>query len=136
MYRAIAVLAACLLPFQSLYAAGEESPKTVPGAKTINVAEAKALFDKKALFLDARNNSDWEAGRIAGAVHLELKSQLTKENLAKHAKPGDPIVFYCNGVKCMVSPHAIEKVKPWGYTKMYFFREGFPAWKAANYPIE
>lgn len=134
MFRAIATITTCLVLSQSAYA--EEAPATVAGAKTITVAEAKALYDKKALFVDARNSSDWEAGRIAGAVHLELKSNLTKENLAKHAKSGDPIVFYCNGVKCMVSANAIEKVKPWGYTKLYYLRDGFPAWKAANYPVE
>lgn len=135
MVRAIAALATCLLLVQHVQAA-EEAPATVAGAKTIGAAEAKSLYDKKTLFLDARSNSDWEAGRVAGAVHLELKSELTKENLAKHAKPGDPIVFYCNGVKCMVSANAIEKVKPWGYTKLFYLREGFPAWKAANYPVE
>lgn len=135
MIRAIAAIATCLVLSQTAYAA-EEAPATVAGAKTITAVEAKALYDKKVVFVDARNNSDWEAGRIAGAVHLELKSELTKENLAKHAKPGDPVVFYCNGVKCMVSANAIEKVKPWGYTKLYYLREGFPAWKAANYPVE
>lgn len=134
MFRAVAALASCLFFLQN--AVAEEAPATAPGAKTVNAAEAKALYDKKAVFVDARNNSDWEAGRIAGAVHLELKNNLTKENLAKYAKPGDAVVFYCNGVKCMVSANAIAKVKPWGYTNLYYFREGFPAWKAANYPVE
>lgn len=135
MLRAIAAITTCFLLFQNVHAA-EEAPASVAGAKTVNAAEAKALYDKKAMFLDARSNSDWEAGRIAGAVHLELKSALTQENLAKHAKPGDSIVFYCNGPKCMVSANAIEKVKPWGYTKLFYMRDGFPAWKAANYPVE
>lgn len=135
MIRKIAAFATAFLLVQGVHAA-EEAPATVPGAKTIGVAEAKALYDKKVVFVDARNNSDWEAGRIAGAKHLELHSDLTKENLAKIAKPGDPVVFYCNGVKCMVSPNAINKVKPWGYTNLYYLREGLPAWKAANYPVE
>lgn len=114
-----------------------DSPETVAGATTIGVAKAKEMFDAGAVFLDARKDADWEAGRIPGAHHLELDSQLTKENLAKVAKPADPIVFYCNGVKCMVSPHAIEKVVGWGdWKNLYFFREGFPAWKAAGYPVE
>lgn len=135
MLRTLAALTTCCLLFQNVQAA-EEAPASVAGAKTVNATEAKALYDKKTMFLDARNNSDWEAGRIAGAVHLELKSALTKESLAKHAKPGDPIVFYCNGPKCMVSANAIEKVKPWGYTQLFYMRDGLPAWKAANYPVE
>ncbi|MDP2751419.1 MAG: rhodanese-like domain-containing protein [Rhodocyclaceae bacterium] len=139
MYRIIAKFFALgsllLLPFQNVYAA-EEAPLTAVGSTVVNAAEAKALFDKKAIFLDGRKDSDWEAGRIAGAVHLEVSAKLTKESLAKHAKVTDSIVVYCNGIKCLVSSNVIAKIRPWGYTKLFYFRDGLPAWKAANYPVE
>lgn len=135
MLRATTLFAAGCLVFQ-LASAAEEAPLVVTGAKTVSAVEAKALYDKRALFLDPRPDPDWEAGRIPGAVHLELKSALTREALAKHAKPGDPIVVYCNGVKCLVSSHAIEKIRPWGYVNLHYLREGLPGWKAARYPVE
>ncbi|MEO5373754.1 MAG: rhodanese-like domain-containing protein [Alphaproteobacteria bacterium] len=114
----------------------EEAPETVPGAVTVDAAKAKELFDKGAAFIDPRKDADWDAGRIPGAHHLELDKVLTKDSLAKAAKPDDPVVFYCNGAKCMVSPKAIAQAVEWGWKKIYFFRTGFPAWKAAGYPTE
>lgn len=117
-------------------AAAEETPETVPGATTIDLAQAKKMFDDGVAFLDARKDADWDAGRIPGAIHLELGKTFTKENLEKAVKPDAPVVFYCNGVKCMVSPNAIKEAAAWGWTKMYYFRVGYPAWKSAGYPTE
>ncbi len=114
----------------------EEAPLTVPGSTTINAAKAKAMFDAGAAFIDARKEADWDAGRIPGAIHLELGKTYTKENLEKAAKPADPVVYYCNGVKCMVSPNAIKMAVDWGWKNIYYLRDGFPAWKAAGYPTE
>ena len=114
----------------------KESPTTVNGAKTVTAAEAKALFDKGALFVDVRKDSDWAAGRVPDAVHIELKKVLSEATLGKESKKADPIVIYCNGVGCMRSSKASDKAVAWGYTNVYYFRLGFPAWKAAGYPTE
>ncbi|MEO5374933.1 MAG: rhodanese-like domain-containing protein [Alphaproteobacteria bacterium] len=114
----------------------EEAPETVPGAATVDAAKAKQLFDAGAAFIDPRKDADWEAGRIPGAHHLELGKDFTKEKLEKIVKPTAPVVIYCNGVKCMVSPNAIKLAVEWGWKDIYFFRTGFPAWKAAGYPTE
>lgn len=130
------ILSVFLFNWSPFEVKAEEAPETVPGATTIDVAKAKVMFDKGVVFLDARKDSDWEAGRIPGAVHLELNKTFTKENLEKAVKPTDPVVFYCNGVKCMVSPNAIKQAVEWGWKDVYFLRVGFPAWKTAGYPTE
>lgn len=117
-------------------AQAKESPTTVAGAKTINAAEAKALFDKGALFVDVRSNKDWAAGRIPDAVHIELKKIFSEATLGKEAKKAESVVFYCNGVSCMRSSKATAKAVGWGYTNSYYYRLGFPDWKAAGYPTE
>ena len=114
----------------------KESPTSVDGAKTVNTAESKALFDKGVLFVDVRRNKDWAAGRIPDAVHIELKKVLTEETLGKEAKKSDPIVIYCNGVGCMRSSKASKKAVGWGYTNVYYYRLGLPSWKKAGYPTE
>ena len=114
----------------------KESPATVSGAKTVTPAEAKALFDNGALFVDVRKDSDWAAGRIPDAVHIELKKVLSEATLGKESKKADPVVFYCNGVGCMRSSKASVKAVGWGYANVYYFRLGFPAWKAAGYSTE
>lgn len=116
--------------------AKEPSPTTIAGAKTIDGAQAKALFDKGALFVDVRSDKDWAAGRIPDAVHIELKKVLSEATLGKEAKKSDSIVMYCNGVGCHRSSKASAKAVGWGYTNVHYYRLGYPDWKSAGYPTE
>ena len=125
---------AALLP--NLAVAKEEAPLAVDGAATVNTAEAKALFDQGVLFIDPRGDADFEAGRVPGAVHLPLKGGLSESSLSEVAKKDETLVFYCNGIKCGVSSEACAKAVAWGFTDVRYFREGFPGWEAAGYPIE
>ncbi len=36
----------------------------------------------------------------------------------------------------MLSSKACVNAVVWGFEQVYYFREGFPGWKAANCPIE
>ncbi len=117
-------------------ASDQESPLTVGGAVTITTEKAKELFDQGVPFVDVRTDKDWDAGRIPGAEHLELKSSFSQAALGAFAGPTDPVVFYCNGSKCLRSAEAAEQAVSWGYGQVYYYRDGFPAWQAAGYPIE
>jgi len=117
-------------------AAGKVSPTTVDGAKTVNAAEAKALFDKGTVFVDTRKSKDWDAGRIPDALHLDVKKVFSEATLGKEVKKSDAVVMYCNGESCLRSSKASKMAVGWGFTNVYYFRDGFPAWKAANYPVE
>ncbi len=128
------LLFASLLPVA--VQAADVSPETVTGATTVDAAAAKQLFDQAVLFVDPRRDSDWDAGRIPGAVHLEMKSQFNEAALGEVAGKDDPVVFYCNGHDCLRSSQVSEKAVSWGYSKVYYFRDGFPAWQAAGYPVE
>ena len=127
------------LAFASLFAAASfaaTSPESISGATTVDANAAKQLFDNGAAFVDVRKDSDWQAGRIPDAIHIELKKVLNEQSLGAEVKTGDEVVFYCNGVSCLRSSKASAKAVSWGYSKVYYFRDGFPAWKAAGYPVE
>ena len=117
-------------------ALAKESPLTVEGATTVDTAKARALFDQEVAFVDARKDSDWEAGRIPGAIHLDVKKALDERSLEDEVKKDEPVVFYCNGHNCLRSSHASAKAVAWGWKKVYYYRDGFPAWKAAGNPVE
>lgn len=117
-------------------AAKDPSPESIAGATSIDAAKAKDLFDIGTLFVDVRSDKDWAAGRIPDAVHFELKKVFSEETLAKEAKKSDAVVIYCNGHSCHRSAKACTKAVAWGYSNVYYFRDGFPAWKAAGYPVE
>lgn len=117
-------------------AAKKISPETVAGARTISTTEAKRLFDQGAAFLDVRSSRDWEAGRIPGAVHIELKKKLNEESMAELFAKDRPIVIYCNSIGCMRSSKASKMAVSWGYQKVYYYRLGFPDWKGNGYAIQ
>lgn len=122
-----------LLP---LVALAEISPETIEGATTIDAAKAKALFDEEVLFVDVRSNQDWEAGRIPGAVHIELKKVFSEAALLEEVDKAEKVVFYCNGEKCLRSSKASAKAVGWGFSQVYYFRLGYPSWKEAGFPVE
>ena len=116
--------------------AADVSPETVTGATTVDSAKAKELFDSGAVFVDVRSDKDWAGGRIPDAVHIELKKAYNEESLGAAAKKTDPVVVYCNGHSCLRSAKASEQAVSWGFTSIYYYRDGYPAWKAAGYPTE
>jgi rhodanese-related sulfurtransferase len=115
---------------------GYVSPETVLGAITIDTAWAKTLFDHGAIFIDVRNDADWEAGRIPGAVHLDLDKGFTANSLRAVAQLDQEVVMYCNGTKCPRSSQAAAAAVSWEFTRVFYYRLGFPDWQAAGYPVE
>ena len=112
------------------------SPMTVEGATTIDTAKARELFDQEVAFVDVRKDSDWDAGRVPGAIHIELKKVYSADSLGAEVTKAEPLVLYCNGASCMRSSEASAKAVEWGWSNVYYYRDGFPAWKAAGNPVE
>ena len=114
----------------------QATPETVSGATTVDAAAAIKLFEDEAAFLDLRKEPAWNAGRVPGAIHLDFKKMFNQEALLKEVDKDEAVVFYCSGVRCPRSTKASEMAVSWGFTRVYYFREGFPAWKTAGYPVE
>ena len=131
------IVFACLSIFaMSFPAFADVAPEVVKGATTVSVEQAAQLFDQGVVFIDVRKASDFEAGRVPGAVHLDVKSALTAESLAAVIGTGDQVEIYCNGVGCLLSSEASELAVGWGFTQVLYFRESYPGWEAAGQPIE
>lgn len=130
----ITVFTTFLFFFNPLFAS--ESPETITGATLVDTDQAKALFEEEVLFVDVRKDSDWEAGRVPGAVHLELKKVFSQSSLQEEITKDEAVVIYCNGQKCLRSAKAVELAISWGFTDVYYFRNGFPSWLSAGLPVE
>lgn len=128
--------AVMLVSFADAMAAKKISPESVQGATTVSTQQAKQLFDKGVVFLDVRSNRDWDAGRIPGSSHLELKKVYSQQALAAIAQPDEELVIYCNSTGCMRSSKACAKAVSWGYNKVYYYRLGYPDWQANGFAIE
>ena len=115
---------------------GEVSPTEIAGATTIDAAAAKTMLDRGVPFVDVRSDEDWSLGYIPGAVHLDSDDAFGEESLIAVASKDQAVVIYCMGPRCLRSSQASAKAVSWGFTRVRYFREGFPAWTAAGYPFE
>jgi adenylate cyclase len=116
---------------------GEEvSPIEIAGATTIDAAAAKTMFDRGVPFVDVRADGDRSMGHIPRDIHLDLDHAFGEESLSAVNSKDRPVVIYCMGPRCLRSSQACAKAVSWGFTQVFYFREGFPAWKAAGYPFE
>jgi adenylate cyclase len=108
----------------------------VEGATKIDAAKAKALHVRGVVFVDVRDAGEFDRGHIPSAANLNMSTGLSKENLSQLVGKDDEVVFSCFGKYCPRATYACAKAMLWGYTRVYYFAGGFPAWKDAGYPVE
>ena len=113
-----------------------EGEYDVAGATEIDVSTAKAMHDRGVAFVDVRAASDFDAGFVPGAINLDLWIDLSNDSLSKVVGRDDKVVFSCHGKYCPYSAYASAKALLWGFTRVYYFAGGFPAWQEAGYPVE
>jgi len=46
-----------------------------------------------------------------------------------------PLLFYCNGVRCLRSSDSLTKAVGWGYTNLFWFRGGWKEWTEKRLPM-
>ena len=112
------------------------SPLSIPGAETVDSTAAYALYVRGVTFVDVRGKASWSSAHIPGAVNLDLKTDFEEAALSAEVTKDQPVVIYCAGPRCLLSSQACAKAIEWGFEKVYYYREGFPSWKASGYPIK
>jgi rhodanese-related sulfurtransferase len=96
----------------------------------VSCDELKELAAEGAQLVDVRTDHEWEAGRIAGATHIEL-SELDAR--AAEVDRERPVVFYCRGDNR--SDMAAAAFAGDGY-RASALAGGIQAWADAGLPIE
>ena len=81
------------------------------------------------MIVDARPKArKYDAGHIPGAVSIPERS-FDKMTSSLPADKSTLLIFYCGGVKCMLSHKSAFKAEKLGYSKIKVYYEGFPDWK-------
>jgi len=75
-----------------------------------------------------------EIGRGALSPQLEVYFRDHLEAATK-SRLNAPVVFYCLA-DCWMSWNAAKRAASWGYTRVYWYRDGTDGWEAANLPTE
>jgi rhodanese-related sulfurtransferase len=115
----------------------------VEGARQLDLAEAKALYDRDAIFIDTSPIEVWRELHVRGAVHLPYDRsddptapRLDRHSLREVAGEDDEIVFYFRDRSFVFAAWDSAKALTWGYRKVHHFVGGARAWAAAGLPVE
>lgn len=139
MYRmkCFAKVVSCLVLMLASVSVMAEAPVVVNGARTVGLDQAKTLFDDGAVFIDVRDAQSWSLGHIEGSVNLDFNaSEFAVLYISKELDRATPIVFYTSSPLNVSSAMASFFASNWGYSNVYYFREGFYSWIAADFPVQ
>ena len=95
--------------------------------KLVAVGPDKGVFT----LIDSRPLPRFQEGTIPGSINLPYPA--FDKFLDRLPKDKDKLlVFYCQGVTCMMSPSSLRRAEAMGYTKVKVYREGWPEWTIKN----
>ncbi len=83
------------------------------------------------ILVDVREDAEWAAGRIPGAVHLG-RGVLERDVEARFPDPATPLILYCGGG--FRSALAAASLQDMGYTRVVSLVGGVRAWQDAGRP--
>jgi rhodanese-related sulfurtransferase len=145
--KALLGLAAAILFATALPSQAANTPESLNGATVVNADKAKELMGGGARMIDTRVAAEYAEAHVKGAINVPYKEKSAKAadfdaaqdsfDLAKlPADKNAALVMQCNGAECWKSYKGAAMAVKAGYKKVYWFRDGFPAWKAKGYPVE
>jgi rhodanese-related sulfurtransferase/Flp pilus assembly protein TadD len=109
---------------------------SVEGATKIDPPSAKRLHDRGVPFVDVRTAVAYGRGHIPGAHLRDVVTALSRETLSQIVDKDSEVVFYCYGKFCHYSAFASAKALKWGFSRVYYFAGGYPAWVDHGYRAE
>jgi rhodanese-related sulfurtransferase len=107
------------------------------GVKTVNLAQAYALFQQGSLFIDARPADEFNELHVPKSLNITpgMVEAGVAEKVAGLARDRE-IVVYCGQVSCDLALKVAEKLQSLGFTRVAAFVGGFRAWDEAGYPAD
>jgi rhodanese-related sulfurtransferase len=103
------------------------------------VDEVKSRLDRrpdgkdKFVLVDVREDHEFEADHIPGAVHLG-KGIIERDIEARYPALDTPLVLYCGGG--FRSALAADNLQKMGYTNVISMDGGIRGWREKSYPLE
>ena len=103
--------------------------------KECTVADIKKRMDAGDPFIliDVREESEWAAGHLPGAIHLS-KGIIERDIEQAVPDKSTALVLYCGGG--FRSALAADNLQKMGYTNCISMDGGWRAWTEAGFPIE
>jgi len=133
--------------FEYVSTRGFFTPEVLPGATIPTAEQVKQLMAQGAPLFDVRPAAHRLNGYIPGSTSVPYGLNSPKEidyddavdhfDLSKLPQDKNAaMIFQCNGAECWFSYKAARYMVKRGFKRVYWFRTGLPAWKAAGYPVK
>jgi molybdopterin/thiamine biosynthesis adenylyltransferase/rhodanese-related sulfurtransferase len=99
---------------------------------TVSLREAADLLAGEALFLDVREQGEWDLGHVPEALHIPLG--LLEDRAADELPDRDrEVVVYCaHGRRSLA---ALATLRALGYERTRHLSDGFEEWEKSGYPV-
>ena len=131
----------------SVSAIAADTPSTLAGVKLVSAEQAKSMLDSGVPLIDTRVAAEFAEKTIKSAKSVPYKEKSAKaadfdasqDHFDLGKLPGDkaaPLVFFCNAGECWKSYKASVVALKAGYTKIHWFRGGFPEWSSKGLPTQ
>lgn len=104
------------------------------GIREVTIADVKPRLDRGDKFhlVDVREESEWAAGHLPGAIHLG-RGIIERDIEARIPDTNAEIILYCGGgYRSALTAESLMKM---GYHNVISMDGGFRAWKDAGYPL-
>ncbi len=125
----------------SQFFGGKKNKQGFIEPENISSVLTKQLYDRKALFIDARTKAEYDTLHIKGAINISYMDFYPKsageraEIMKKFGKSGI-IVVYCNGGTCEVSIDLAYEIAKLGFNNVSIYKGGLTEWKTLAHPVE
>jgi rhodanese-related sulfurtransferase len=116
-----------------------KGPIKIAPEKLVKYDEVAALVAKgpeagNYVLVDSRPLPRVQEGTIPTAINLPFTTK-GFDALAAGKLPADKskrVIFFCQGITCMLSPNSLRRAEAMGYTNAKVYREGWPEWTQKN----
>jgi len=111
----------------------DQSPTPI---KFISTLEAYSLFQtKKAIFLDARPEREFQYMHIPGA-RSAFYAEVKKNKMVRSIDRNQLLVVYCASSKCPMAELLANALHELQFKKVYVYAGGMQEWTGSNYPTQ
>jgi len=110
----------------------DDAKRRVPEI-SVEETRPRLSMEKGIVFIDVREDNEWEAGHATGAIHIG--KGIIERDIEKHVPDKNAtLILYCGGG--YRSALAADALRLMGYTKVYSMAGGWRAWNDAGGEIE
>lgn len=132
--------------FKYVSTLGYFTPRSLGGAQVVDAVAVAQMLQRGARYIDTRTDAEFKAGHVPGAQLVPYVEKSAKDADYEAALDqfdtaqlgsdrGVELIFACNGAECWKSYKASQAALKAGFTKVHWFRGGFPAWRDAGQKI-